>query len=135
MTDNEQAVVAVDEGSVGVGVEPWGWSFLLDCRFTNHWIKDKEMIADFAKELVKRIDMEAHGEPIIEMFGDGNKRGYTLVQLIKTSSITCHFCEETLDMYLDVFSCKKFEQDVVCDVVRDFFNPYFMRKQFTYRLA
>ena len=81
-------------------------------------------IANFSRVLVKRIDMVAYGEPQIVMFGTGNKKGYTLVQLIETSNITAHFVEETDDMYLDVFSCKDFDPHVVTGVVAEFFNPY-----------
>jgi len=81
-------------------------------------------ITNFSKVLVKRIDMVAYGLPIVVMFGTGNKKGYTLVQLIETSNITAHFVEETNDMYLDVFSCKDFDPHVVTGVVAEFFNPY-----------
>jgi S-adenosylmethionine/arginine decarboxylase-like enzyme len=67
--------------------------------------------------------MKAYGEPIIQRFGEGNKMGYTLVQLIETSNITGHFCEQTNEAYLDVFSCKSFHGKDVEDVVRSFFDP------------
>lgn len=81
------------------------------------------MIRGFTKKLVKDIDMVAYGEPQVVMFGTGNKKGYTLVQLIETSNICAHFVEETNDMYLDVFSCKTFEKSTVEKVVQDFFKP------------
>ena len=59
---------------------------------------------------------------MIVMFGTGNKKGYTLVQLIETSNICAHFVEETNDMYLDVFSCKTFEEDVVKNLVSQYFK-------------
>jgi S-adenosylmethionine/arginine decarboxylase-like enzyme len=67
--------------------------------------------------------MKAYGEPIIVRFGEGNKMGYTLVQLIETSNITGHFCEETNEAYLDVFSCKSFHGKDVEDVVKSYFDP------------
>lgn len=72
---------------------------------------------------MKDIDMVPYGEPMIVMFGTGNKKGYTLVQLIETSNICAHFVEETNDMYLDVFSCKNFEEDTVKKLVSDYFKP------------
>jgi S-adenosylmethionine/arginine decarboxylase-like enzyme len=66
--------------------------------------------------------MVAYGEPMIVMFGTGNKKGYTLVQLIETSNICGHFVEETNDMYLDVFSCKTFEEDTVKKLVSEYFK-------------
>ena len=67
--------------------------------------------------------MIAYGEPQIVMFGTGNKKGYTLVQLIETSNICAHFVEETNDMYLDVFSCKPFNPLVVTGTVAEYFRP------------
>jgi len=67
--------------------------------------------------------MKAYGEPQIQHFGDGNKSGYTMIQLIETSNITAHFCEETGDAYIDVFSCKSFTKENVVDEVETFFIP------------
>ena len=102
----------------------WGKHLLIDlkhCRPSS--IRSRSHIGWFAKTLVHNIDMKAYGEPQIVMFGTGNKKGYTLVQLIETSNITGHFCEETNEAYLDVFSCKDFHQKEVEDVVRSFFDP------------
>lgn len=86
-------------------------------------IRCKPIIEGFSRDLVKKIDMVAYGRPKVVMFGSGNKKGYTLVQLIETSNITAHFVEETDDMYLDVFSCKEFDPDTVKDVVEYHFGP------------
>ncbi len=67
--------------------------------------------------------MKAYGLPQVVRFGTDDKMGYTLVQLIETSNIAAHFCEQTNDFYLDVFSCKPFRQDIVESVVRHYFAP------------
>ena len=79
--------------------------------------------------------MKAFGSPQIVMFGEGNKKGYTLVQLIETSNICAHFCEETNDFYLDVFSCKPFENDDVKRCVHKFFEPQTINEHYVQRLA
>ena len=102
----------------------WGYHLILDCSGCNHEaFTSAENIATFAKTLVKEIDMVAYGEPQVVHFGSGNKQGYTLVQLIETSNICAHFVEENNTMYLDVFSCKPFENEIVKDCVRDYFKP------------
>ena len=106
----------------------WGKHLILDaakCRGSS--IRNATHIHHFTKELVKRIDMVAYGEPQIVMFGSGNKKGYTLVQLIETSNITAHFVEETDDMYLDVFSCKDFDPAIVQSLVDTYFAPEHVR--------
>ena len=80
------------------------------------------VIGNFTRDLVKRIDMVAYGDPQIVMFGTGNKKGYTLIQLIETSNIAAHFVEENNSMYLDVFSCKDFDHSIVKDTVIEYFD-------------
>jgi len=88
-------------------------------------------IARFSKRLVSEINMVPYGCPQIVRFGSGDKAGYTLVQLIETSNIAAHFCEETNDAYLDVFSCKPFDPKIVRAVARSHFAP----AGFRYRLV
>jgi S-adenosylmethionine/arginine decarboxylase-like enzyme len=105
-------------------MKTWGQHLILDAhRCRGLAIRSQPHIIAFSKKLVKAIDMVPYGEPWCERFGDGNKAGYTLVQLIMTSNIVAHFAEETNDMYLDVFSCKEFDPAVVEQVVYDHFYP------------
>lgn len=87
------------------------------------------------KELVETIDMVAFGPPQIVMFGTGNKKGYTLVQLIETSNITAHFVEEFNDVYLDVFSCKEFKVPDALAVFKKYFGPTSIKSRFLTRKA
>lgn len=105
-------------------MQSWGKHLIIDaaaCKSSS--IRSHQNIYNFTKHLVKRIDMVAYGEPQIVMFGTGNKKGYTLVQLIETSNITGHFVEETNDLYLDVFSCKDFDPNVVVGLLNEYFSP------------
>jgi len=101
----------------------WGKHLILDAAgCTPKMIGNAVVVKSFAKSLVKRIDMVPYGEPQVVMFGSGNKKGYTLVQLIETSNITAHFVEENNSMYLDVFSCKDFDPSVVEEAVKEYFD-------------
>lgn len=103
--------------------EYWGYHLILDCSDADpDTIRSAENISNFAKELVKEIDMVAYGEPQVVRFGSGNKEGYTLIQLIETSNICCHFVEDSNSMYLDVFSCKLFEPQTVLNMVVKYFK-------------
>ena len=102
----------------------WGYHLSLDCYDANKdSIKDYDTVYKFTKELVKEIDMKAYGEPQIIHFGEGDKEGFTLVQLIETSNICAHFCNDSGNFYLDVFSCKHFPASVVESVVQNHFSP------------
>jgi S-adenosylmethionine decarboxylase len=114
----------------------WGYHLILDCSGCSHEaITDAHTIYDFTKRLVKDIDMVAYGEPQIVNFGSGNKAGYTLVQLIETSNICAHFVNENSTMYLDVFSCKQFDNEVVVNLVREFFGANKIRRTYLVRQA
>ena len=104
----------------------WGYHLILNCAACDiEKIDDADNIEAFVKALVPAIDMVAYGEPQIVKFGSGNKEGYTLVQLIETSNICAHFCNENGDAYFDVFSCKEFDIGTVDRLVHQYFNPKF----------
>ena len=102
----------------------WGYHLMLDCgRCSISAVTNPETITTFAKTLVERIDMVAYGEPQVVHFGKEEKTGYTLIQLIETSNIAAHFIDQNGDAYLDVFSCKRFDIEVVKATVEEFFGP------------
>ena len=114
----------------------WGYHLILDSSKCMHaTIRCPKIIGAFSDHLVKQIDMVPYGRPQIQHFGSGNKAGYTLVQLIETSNIVAHFVEETNDMYLDVFSCKPYDPEIVQRVVHRFFSPIGMSHTFLTRQA
>lgn len=76
-----------------------------------HVIGSRDTLAEFAERMVKVIDMTAYGEPILEHFGHGDPiiSGWTLVQLIETSSIVGHFSDQMGHGRVNIFSCKVFD--------------------------
>lgn len=119
-----------------MSIVSWGYHTLIDiARCKPNLIRCPVHIHNFTKTLVKKIDMKAYGEPQIVMFGEGNKKGFTLVQLIETSNITGHFCEETNDAYIDIFSCKPYMVSDALRVVIDHFEPDDYRVSYMERQA
>jgi len=114
----------------------WGKHLILDAaRCSPKMIRCPIIITNFARTLVKRIDMVPYGEPQVVMFGSGNKKGYTLIQLIETSNIAAHFVEENNSMYLDVFSCKDFDPEIVKEAVNEFFDAQKFKTKLMLRQA
>jgi S-adenosylmethionine/arginine decarboxylase-like enzyme len=104
----------------------WGQHLIIDlARGRREAIRSRETIARFARELVAAIHMKAYGDPILAHFAEHSPKaaGWTLVQLIETSSITGHFCDLSGDAYLDVFSCQEFDVQTVIDLVEETFEP------------
>lgn len=113
----------------------FGYHLMLDCSGCEK-IDDRKNIYNFIKELVPRIDMIAHGEPIIEYLLPGDpKQGYSLMQLITTSNISGHFMELNGTAYFDIFSCKDFDLKLAQDIVKKYFNPKKIRVNFVTRHA
>jgi S-adenosylmethionine decarboxylase len=106
-------------------MHPFGFHTMFDCTScSKEKISSRDNIYSFVKTLIERIDMVAVGEPVIEMLCVGDpKVGYSLMQLISTSNITGHFLEETGDVYIDVFSCKPYDSDLVVECINNFFAP------------
>ena len=116
----------------------WGYHLILDCQGCNRdKIADRENLRAFVKTLVDEIDMQAYGEPVLEHFAthDAEKAGYSLVQLIETSSITGHFVEKNGDAYIDIFSCKPFSIETAKGVVTKYFHPQKIKVHYLTRQA
>ncbi|WP_457571480.1 S-adenosylmethionine decarboxylase [Desulfovulcanus sp.] len=89
-------------------------------------IRDADAIRRFVVELCELIEMKRFGETQVVHFGEEERvAGYSMVQLIETSLISAHFANMTNAMYLDVFSCKPYEPEVV----RAFAQQYFGGKR------
>jgi len=115
----------------------WGYHLQVDAKACNENVKwpNEHKIYEFTKELVEKIDMVAYGEPMINHFGSDNKSGYTLVQLIETSNICAHFCDDSGDSYFDVFSCKEYDTEIVIDLIKKYFEPIRIITSFRLRQA
>ncbi len=75
-------------------------------------ISDGDHIKEFVVKLCDEvIFMKRYGEALVPHFGHESPitSGYSLVQLIETSSITGHFSEYKRSVYLNIFSCKWFD--------------------------
>ena len=86
-------------------------------------ITSPEAIRKFVVELCDLIDMQRHGECLIERFGSGDLEGYSVFQFIETSCVSAHFDEKIGNAaYLDIFSCKYFDPDVAAEFAKTFFK-------------
>ena len=119
--------------------EYWGYHLILDCSDGDiKSVTNKKHIENFARDLVQALDMTPWGRPIVAHFAhpdDSTKTGWTMVQLITTSSITAHFVDCDGSFYLDVFSCKVFDGDQVIRLIQEYFNPKKIRPTFIVRQA
>ena len=104
---------------------PWGYHLIIDLKScSKDAISSSETIVDWSRTLIPAIDMKAYGEPLVHHFATHNQRaaGYSFVQLIETSSISAHFAENIGEVYIDIFSCKEFSEEVAIKVCVDCFE-------------
>jgi len=116
----------------------WGYHLILDVRSCDKdKVQDDTYLAKWVSDLVKEIDMVAYGDPQIIHFGKNDPKlaGWTVLQFIETSNITAHFCDAEGDAYIDVFSCKYFDKDVVERHFKKWFSPKRIRSTLLTRCA
>lgn len=104
----------------------WGHHLILDISACPVEVAtDPELLRRFVQELVETIGMKAYGDPLMAHFAEHEPElaGWTLIQLIETSSITAHFVDLTGDCFLDIFSCQDFDTDVAIALVRERLSP------------
>jgi len=95
---------------------------LYDCDFSI--ISSRKKIQEYSDELCRLIKMKKYGKSIIKKFGFGKDftAGYSLVQLIETSSIVAHFSEKWGNSYINIFSCKDFDENKALEFSKKFFK-------------
>lgn len=100
----------------------WGKLAIIDLKNCNFKIKSPEKIKKFVFELCESIGMERHGPLHIDRFGEGDLEGYSCMQFLKTSSITVHFDELKSRAFIDIFSCKDFDENGALNFSKKFFE-------------
>jgi len=104
----------------------YGQELILDlCDCNRKTISSEKKIREFIIDLCDNvIKMKRYGEPLIPHFGHGSKitAGYSLVQLIETSSVTAHFSEYKRTVYMNIFSCAYFDVDKTTAYCKKFFG-------------
>lgn len=101
----------------------WGRSLILDMYGCDpEMIKDTVAMKKFVRELCKFLKMKRHGPTLVERFGSGKLRGYSMFQFIETSTIVAHFDELENRAFIDIFSCKKYNPKAAKKFCMEFFK-------------
>ena len=123
----EYKVMGIDNG-----LKVWGKELTIDAQCDSKLVNDPNVLRAFLKEIVIRIDMKAYKEPQIELFGEGALYGFSALQWIHTSNIVIHTCLDG-QCYLNIFSCKTFDVDIVKKCFIEFFGGEIDFCEFVYR--
>jgi S-adenosylmethionine decarboxylase len=94
-------------------------------------IRSKKKILEYSEKLCNLIKVKRYGKAICERFGFGSDyiTGYSLVQLIESSSITGHFSELWNRAFVNIFSCKSFDDKIVSNFTKKFFKAKKVRNR------
>lgn len=113
----------------------WGISTNIDLYKCNpKIIRDGKLIEEYVIKLCDLIKVKRFDECTVVNFGEDDRiAGYSMTQLIETSLVSGHFANQTNTAYLDVFSCKFFDPQVVADFSKDFFEAKEFKLSYTLR--
>ena len=108
----------------------YGKELVLDLHDCDPSLFTRESIGNYFKELCDLIDMvrcelywwDDHGVPIEEQQTEPHLKGTSAIQFISTSNITIHTLDLMENVYLNVFSCKEFDPDVVIRFSENWFK-------------
>lgn len=110
----------------------YGMELVLNLRECDHeTLSSRDSIIQYAKEICRVIEMKPFGEPWAERFGLNKdfSAGYSLVQLIETSSVTGHFSELWDTAYINIFSCKEFDAEKATAFTKQYFGAKDLNQQ------
>ena len=104
--------------------DAWGIASSIDIYDCSpELIRNADVIRRFVAELCELIEMKRFGDTQVVHFGEDERvAGYSMVQLIETSLISAHFANQTNAVYLDVFSCKPYNPQIVREFSQAFFR-------------
>jgi S-adenosylmethionine/arginine decarboxylase-like enzyme len=87
-------------------------------------INSRKKLQEYVDKLCRLIKMKKYGKTILHYFGEKQPftKGYSLVQLIETSSITGHFSDLWQSAYINIFSCRKYDHTAAKKFTRQFFQ-------------
>ena len=87
-------------------------------------IRSKKKILEYSNKICNLIKMKKYGKPICERFGFGKDftAGFSLVQLIESSLVSGHFSELWNRAFIDIFSCKLFDEKIATNFTKKFFK-------------
>ena len=104
--------------------DAWGLATALDLHSCDpDTIRDAEKIKQFVRELCELIKMKRFGETTVVDFGEDERvAGFSMTQLIETSLISGHFANQSNNVYLDIFSCKLYDPNVVAEFAKKYFQ-------------
>ena len=114
----------------GTKKEPYGYELIMDLHGCNASKFTREYIQTFFVELCDLIKMQRRDlyfwddfdTPIDKQQTSPHTKGTSAVQFILTSSIVIHTLDLKKDVYINIFSCKYFNEKVALNFCKKWFS-------------
>ncbi len=123
-------------------MNPYGYELILDLHGCDPGTFNRNSIEVFFKKLCKQIKMtrcDLHfwddiGVPLEEQQTSPHTKGTSAVQFILTSTIVIHTLDITGAVYINIFSCKKFDEKLAEKFTKEWFLAKEIQSHFIERL-
>ncbi len=120
----------------------YGKELILDIHNCDPTTFTRKSIRNYFKKLCDLIDMERcelywwddYGIPPEEQQTEPHMKGTSAIQFISTSNITIHTLDLLENVYLNIFSCKEFDSDLVKKFSEDWFKGKTVNSQIIKRV-
>ncbi|MBU0634507.1 MAG: S-adenosylmethionine decarboxylase [Candidatus Omnitrophica bacterium] len=135
-TDFSLAKDANKKRAKGIKRKLYGYELIMDLYDCDLAVlSSRKKLQEYVDKLCKLIKMKKFGKTLIPYFGEREEftKGYSLVQLIETSSITGHFSDHWRTAYLNIFSCKTYNQNLAKNFTKKFFGAKKVKTHFLKR--
>ncbi len=123
-------------------IKPYGYELILDLHGCDRRTFNRDSIEDYFKKICKQIKMtrcDLHfwddvGVPPEEQQTSPHTRGTSAVQFILTSTIVIHTLDLMGAVYINIFSCKKFDEKLAETFTKEWFQAGEVHSHFIERL-
>ncbi len=111
-------------------VRPYGYELIIDLHKCNVKTFNRESLDGYFEKLCKAIDMKKceryfwddEGLPEEKKQTSPHTKGSSAVQFILTSSIVIHTLDILEAVYVNIFSCKGFDEKVAEEITKEWFG-------------
>ena len=122
--------------------KPYGYELILDLHGCDVSKFNRTSLDNYFEKLCKAIDMKRaglhfwdyEGVPVEERPKEPHLLGTSTVQFIETSSIVIHTLDLLEAVYVNIFSCKEFDEKIAEEITKEWFGANGCRAQFIERI-
>ena len=122
--------------------KPYGFELIIDLHGCDVSKFNRESLDGYFEKLCKAIDMQREdlhfwdyeGIPVEERPKEPHLLGTSAVQFIETSSIIIHSLDLLEAVYVNIFSCKPFDEKIAEEITKEWFGANGCHARFIERI-